>query len=75
MIDERLKDIANAWTAIIKDLSHNEMEQLERIKQNGKYSSTVHNDSTKALESLIKKGYPIKRTIENKYLMVFTYGN
>jgi hypothetical protein len=53
--------------------SFNEVEALNAIKKTGKYFSTVHNDRTRALESLISKGENIKRTIENKYLMVFTY--
>lgn len=53
--------------------SRNEMEALISINETGRYESTRHNDRTRALESLIAKGLPIKRTVENKYLMVFTY--
>lgn len=53
-------------------LSVNECEAYNSLCQTGKYSSTVHNERTKALESLIRKGAGIVRTIENKYLMVFT---
>lgn len=54
-------------------MSHNEESELKRIISTGKYESTVHNESVKALESLIRMGYPIKREIVNKYLMVFNY--
>jgi hypothetical protein len=56
-----------------QNLSYNEREALAAIQKTGSYSSTRHNDRTKALEGLIREGYPIKREVVNKALMVFTW--
>lgn len=60
-------------TILEQNLSYNEREALAAIQKTGSYSSTRHNDRTKALEGLIRGGYPIKREVVNKALMVFTW--